>query len=46
MKLGLKRNEVKVVPHSDEWHKEFLRVKQAIQDYTNLDENRIEDIKV
>lgn len=44
MKLGLKRNEVRLVDYTSEWHDEFIRVKKEIVEYTNLDENRIQHI--
>ncbi|MEH7304121.1 GrpB family protein [Neobacillus drentensis] len=44
MKLGLKRDEVRVEPHNVEWEKEFLRVKQEILNSTPIQENRIEHI--
>ncbi|WP_026906427.1 GrpB family protein [Paucisalibacillus globulus] len=44
MKLGLKRDEVMLVPYTDEWEKEFQRVKKEIQENVNLDETRIEHI--
>lgn len=44
MKLGLKKDEVKVVEYTPEWHEEFIRVKNELIINTNLDENRIEHI--
>lgn len=44
MKLGLKRDEVRLEPHTVEWQKEFHRVKQDILKYTPIQENRIEHI--
>ena len=42
MELGLKGNEVKIVPYTKEWRHEFLRVKKEIHQNTDLEENRIE----
>lgn len=42
MELGLKGNEVKIVPYSQKWRDEFLRVKKEIHQHTKLEENRIE----
>jgi len=44
LSLGLENDEVKVVPYSDDWRKEFLRVKKEIHQYTNISENHIEHI--
>lgn len=44
MKLGLKRDEVRLEPHTVEWQKEFHRVKQDILNSTPIQENRIEHI--
>ncbi|MBU5466165.1 GrpB family protein [Virgibacillus sp. MSJ-26] len=44
MRLGLKRNEVKLVPYTDQWHNEFLKVKKDIQSYTDINKERIEHI--
>ncbi len=44
MKLGLKRGEARVVPHSEEWKEEFLKVKQEIMSTTAISEERIEHI--
>ncbi|WP_404407049.1 GrpB family protein [Jeotgalibacillus malaysiensis] len=44
MKLGLKRNEVRLVDYTPEWDDEFIRVKKEIVEYTNLDESRIQHI--
>jgi GrpB-like predicted nucleotidyltransferase (UPF0157 family) len=44
MRLGLKRDEIKLVTYSNEWHEEFKRVKQKIQDHTNIEIGRIEHI--
>jgi GrpB-like predicted nucleotidyltransferase (UPF0157 family) len=44
LKLGLKRNEIKLVPYSNDWPIEFIRVKMEIQKYTNLEGKRIEHV--
>lgn len=44
MKLGLAKDEVKLMPYISEWNLEFLRVKQEVIDATNIEENRIEHI--
>lgn len=44
MRLGLKRNEVRLVPHNQEWIEEFLRVKKDIVRETRLEPYRIEHI--
>ncbi|TKI26277.1 GrpB family protein [Bacillus mycoides] len=44
MELGLKGDEVKIVPYTTEWHTEFLKVKKAIHQNTNINENHIEHI--
>lgn len=44
MKLGLNRDEVKVVDYTPEWNDEFIRVKSEIMQNVNIDENRIEHI--
>lgn len=44
MRLGLKKDEVRLEPYSPEWKKEFKYVKQAIMNYTNLSEDRIQHI--
>ncbi len=44
MNLGLKRNEVRLVDYTPEWHDEFMKVKKDIVEYTNLDEHRIQHI--
>ncbi|HLS35690.1 MAG TPA: GrpB family protein [Bacillota bacterium] len=44
MKLGLKRDEVRLVAYTNEWEKEFQRVKQGIIHATSISENRIEHI--
>ena len=42
MELGLKGNEVKIVPYTQEWRHEFIRVKKEIHQHTSLGGNRIE----
>lgn len=44
MRWGLKRDEVRIEAHCDEWKKEFLKVKQDILNATPIQENRIEHI--
>lgn len=44
MELGLKRDEVRLVAYTEEWKKEFQRVKQAIVHATSISKNRIEHI--
>jgi len=44
MKLGLKRDEVKLVPYDDEWENEFLRVKLEILNHTIVEADRIQHI--
>ena len=44
MKLGLKNNEVKIVPFDKDWKVEFSNVKNAIQSTLNIDENRILEV--
>ncbi|QBP43058.1 GrpB family protein [Paenisporosarcina antarctica] len=44
MKLGLKRDEVKLVPYDIEWKNEFLRVKQEILNHINVDDEMIQHI--
>ncbi|MBM7554850.1 GrpB family protein [Thalassobacillus pellis] len=44
MKLGLKRDEVRLVDYTSEWNEEFFRVKNEIVENTNLEESRIEHI--
>lgn len=44
MKLGLKRDEVRLETYTVEWHKEFHRVKQEILKSTPIQENRIQHI--
>ncbi len=44
MELGLKKDEVRLVPHTKLWQSEFIRVKQAITDNTNIDDHCIEHI--
>jgi GrpB-like predicted nucleotidyltransferase (UPF0157 family) len=44
LKLGLKKDEVRLVDYTAEWNEEFIRVKKEIMENTNLDGNRIEHI--
>jgi GrpB-like predicted nucleotidyltransferase (UPF0157 family) len=44
MRLGLKRDEVKLEAYNEEWKEEFLSVKQAILKATPINESRIEHI--
>ncbi|WP_019415122.1 GrpB family protein [Paenisporosarcina sp. TG20] len=44
MKLGLKKDEVRLVDFTSEWNEEFNRIKMEIIDNTNLDGKRIEHI--
>lgn len=44
MKLGLKKDEVLLVPHSSEWNAEFSMIKQQIQKHTQIAHERIEHI--
>lgn len=44
MKLGLKRNEVKLIPHDEEWAVEFLRIQKQIKKALNMDEAAIQHI--
>ncbi|GIN59970.1 hypothetical protein J8TS2_42890 [Lederbergia ruris] len=44
MKLGLKRDEVRLEPYTVEWKEEFHRVKQVILNSTPIHESRIEHV--
>jgi len=44
LKLGLTKDEVKLVPYDNEWKKEFLRVKKEIIKHTNLNDASIQHI--
>ncbi|EEM13300.1 MULTISPECIES: GrpB family protein [Bacillus] len=44
MGLGLKKDEVKVVPYTADWSTEFLKVQKEIYQCTGISENRIEHI--
>lgn len=44
MDLGLAKNEVRLLPYSTEWKKEFKRVKTEIMTATGFEEKRIEHI--
>ena len=44
MKLGLKKDEVKLVDYTPEWNDEFKRVKSDILQNLDIEDNRIEHI--
>lgn len=44
MKLGLGRNEVRIVDYNSDWKAESERVKKDLMESTGLEENRIEHI--
>ncbi|GAB0168701.1 GrpB family protein [Lysinibacillus sp. CTST325] len=44
MILGLKKNEVKIVPYDNEWKNEFKRVRSEIIEHTNIQFDRIQHI--
>lgn len=44
MKLGLRNNEVIIVPYDKKWKKEFNKTKSEIIQHTNLKPNQIEHI--
>jgi GrpB-like predicted nucleotidyltransferase (UPF0157 family) len=44
LKLGLTKDEVKLVPYDNEWENEFLRVKKEIIKHTNLNDASIQHI--
>ncbi len=44
MELGLKKDEVKIVPHHAQWSCEFERVKRSMLHILNVNEKRIEHI--
>lgn len=44
MILGLKKNEVKLVPYDNEWKNEFIRVRSVIIEHTNIQCDRIQHI--
>ncbi|GEL03904.1 GrpB family protein [Rummeliibacillus stabekisii] len=44
MKLGLKRDEIKLVDYSLEWNEEFQQTRKAIEEQTGLAAERIEHI--
>lgn len=44
MNLGLKKDEVKIVPFDPEWSREFERVKKMIQQVLDVPGNQIEHI--
>ncbi|MFF2175231.1 hypothetical protein ACFVT8_01995 [Lysinibacillus sp. NPDC058147] len=44
MILGLKKNEVKIVPYDSEWKNEFMRARSEIIKHTNIQFDRIQHI--
>jgi GrpB-like predicted nucleotidyltransferase (UPF0157 family) len=44
MKLGLKRNQVKLSQYSNEWEQEFIIIKQELLNVFPLLQDRIEHI--
>ena len=44
MELGLKNDEVKLVSYTEEWNREYRRVKQTIQKNTNILDDHIQHI--
>jgi GrpB-like predicted nucleotidyltransferase (UPF0157 family) len=44
MILGLKKNEVKIVPYDSEWKNEFIRVHSEIIEHTNIQFDCIQHI--
>lgn len=44
MNLGLKRDEIKLVPYTEEYHQEFCSIKEEILAAVPIDENRMEHI--
>lgn len=44
MDLGLKKDEVKLVPHNANWKKDFLRTKKELIECVKLQDNQIEHI--
>lgn len=44
LKLGLTKDEVKLVPYDNEWKNEFLRVRKEIINQTNLNDTCIQHI--
>lgn len=44
LKLGLSKDEVKLVPYDEEWKSEYVRVKQEIRNHTNIDGDHIQHI--
>ncbi|MFC9539310.1 GrpB family protein [Lysinibacillus sp. NPDC056959] len=44
MILGLKKNEVKIVPYDSEWKNEFMRARSEIIKHTNIHFDRIQHI--
>lgn len=44
MRLGLKRDEVKLVPHDEAWTMEFLSVQKQVQDALGIDGEAVQHI--
>lgn len=44
MRLGLKRNEVRLVEHHNSWQEEFKKIKDVLLKQTSLDESQIQHI--
>jgi len=44
LELGLKNDEVKLVSYTEEWNREYRRVKQTIQKNTNILDDHIQHI--
>ena len=44
MDLGITGDEIKLVSYTDEWKKEFSKVKHEIQENMHIEANRIEHI--
>ena len=44
MELGLKKDEVKIVPYNAQWTCEFERIKESMLHVLNVNENQIEHI--
>lgn len=44
MKLGLKRNEIRLEAYTPEWAEEFNKVKNEILENTNLEDKQIEHV--
>ena len=46
MELGLKKDEVKIVPYNAQWKSEFERVKKLMLHVLNVNESQIEHIGI